>query len=743
MPSYENTLLDQTCKAAVSRQIEYGRQRAVPWGISESCYNATDMHQVYQYRAFGVPGLGFKRGLGDDLVIAPYASALALTVMPREACRNLQRLAADGFLGDYGFYEAVDYTPSRVPRGKHHAIVRVFMAHHQGMSLLAFEQVLLNQPMQRRFMSDPLARATELLLQERVPKQGATLHPHAAEVSAADRPAAGEAGAIMRVFTDPNTPIPEVHLLSNGRYHVMATHAGGGYSRWLNLAVTRWREDATCDCWGTFIYLRERDTGHYWSTAYQPTLRKSDHYEAIFVQARAEYRRRDQGIDTHTEISVSPEDDVEIRRVTLTNLSSRTRHIEVTSFAEVVLAPLNADLAHRSFSNLFVQTEILPDRQAILCTRRRRTPGEQVPWMFHLLAAPGAVAGESSYETDRARFIGRGRTVANPVVLDSRSSPPTLSNTEGSVLDPVVAIRRTISLSPDESAIVQVISGVADTREAALAVLDKYCDRHFVERAFEMAWFQNQEVLRHLNASEADAQVYGRLASSVIYGNALRRAAPGVIARNHLGQSGLWRFAVSGDLPIVLVRIGNLDRIDLVKQVLQAHAYWRVKGLASDLVILNEDFSGYRAALQDQIMGLINAGPEAQVVDKPGGVFVRRAEELSEEDRVLFQTVARVVLTDSAETLVEQVQRRVSAERLPGHLQPLLQPADEPVYPLSVRERIFCNGPGGFTPDGREYVVTLEPGQSTPAPWAKFAMSGNPSARWPHGIAARQRMRWN
>ncbi len=686
MPSYENTLLEQACKAAVSRQIEYGRQRAVPWGISESCYNATDMHQVYQYRAFGVPGLGLKRGLGDDLVIAPYASALALTVMPLEACRNLQTLAANGFLGDYGFYEAVDYTPSRVPRGKHHAIVRTFMAHHQGMSLLAFEQVLLNQPMQRRFMSDPLAQATELLLQERVPKQGATLHPHAAEVSAAARSPTAEAGAIMRVFTDPNTPIPEVHLLSNGRYHVMATHAGGGYSRWHDLAVTRWREDATCDCWGTFIYVRDNDTGRYWSTAYQPTLRRADHYEAIFVQARAEYRRRDQAIETHTEISVSPEDDVEIRRVTLTNQSSRTRHIEVTSYAEVVLAPLNADLAHRSFSNLFVQTEILPDRQAILCTRRRRIPGEQVPWMFHLLAAPGTVADKPSYETDRAKFIGRNRTVANPVVLDSSDSPLALSNTEGSVLDPIVAIRRTITLSPDESATVQIISGVANTREAALALLDKYCDRHFVERAFEMAWFQSQEVLRHLNATEADAQVYGRLASSVIYGNALRRAAPTVISRNRLGQSGLWSFAVSGDLPIVLVRIGDLNRIDLVKQALQAHAYWRMKGLTADLVIVNEDFSGYRAVLQDQIMGLINTGPEAQAMDRPGGVFVRRAEELTEEDRVLFQTVARVVLTDTAETLAEQVMRRVPAERLPSRLVPVQQPSDE-IDPPAVGAR--------------------------------------------------------
>ncbi len=723
MPSYANTLLEQTCKAAVSRQIEYGRQRGVPWGISESCYNATDTHHVYQYRAFGVPGLGFKRGLGDDLVIAPYASALALTVMPRAACRNLQRLAADGFLGGYGFYEAVDYTPSRLPPGKDHAVVRSFMAHHQGMSLLAFAHVLLNRPMQHRFMSDPLVQATQLLLQERVPKQGATLHPHAAEVSAAARPAAAEAGAIMRVFSDPDTPIPEVHLLSNGSYHVMATHAGGGYSRWRDLAVTRWREDATCDGWGTFIYLRDCDTGHYWSTAYQPTLRKADHYQAIFVQARAEYRRRDEAIEAHTEISVSPEDDVEIRRVTLTNQSSRTRHIEVTSYAEVVLAPLNADLAHRAFSNLFVQTEILPERQAIVCTRRRRIPGERAPWMFHLLAAPGAVAGEASYETDRARFIGRGRTAANPRVLDSTDSPTALSNTQGPVLDPIVAIRRTLSLSPDETATVQIISGVADTREAALALAEKYCDRHFVERAFEMAWFQSQEVLRHLKASEADAQVYGRLATSVIHGTALRRAAPSVIARNRLGQSGLWRFAVSGDLPIVLLRIGDLNRIDLVQQALQAHAYWRMKGLTVDLVIVNEDFSGYRAILQDQITGLINAGPEAHIIDRPGGVFLRRAEELSEEDRVLFQTVARVVVTDTAETLLEQVERRVPAERLPSRLEPSQQRAAEPAQALAARERIFFNGLGGFTPDGREYVVTLEPGQSTPAPWANVIAS--------------------
>jgi cellobiose phosphorylase len=723
MQDYDNTLLAQTCKTVVSRQIEYGRQRGVPWGISESGYNTTDASQIYQYRAFGVPGLGFKRGLGDDLVIAPYASALALMVAPQEACRNLQTLAAGGFLGDYGFFEAIDYTPSRVPRGKSNAIVRSFMAHHQGMSLLAFEHVLLDKLMQRRFMSAPLVKATELLLQERVPKRGATLHPHVAEVTATAKPPVADAAGIMRVFTNPNTAFPEVHLLSNGRYHVMASNAGGGYSRWHDLAVTRWREDTTSDDCGTFIYLRDCDNGRYWSSAYQPTLSKPEHYEAIFVQGRAEYRRRDQAIEAHTEIAVSPEDDVEIRRVTLTNLSSRTRRIEVTSYAEVILATFNSDMSHRAFSNLFVQTEILPERDAILCTRRPRTPGEQVPWMFHLLAAPGLDAAEVSYETDRARFIGRGRSLENPIALDFIKNFTSLSNTSGSVLDPVVAIRRSVNLLADASATVHIISGVADTREAALVLLGKYCDKHFIERAFEMAWFQSQSVLRHINATEADAQVFGRLAGSVIYGNAMRRAAPSIIVRNQLKQSGLWRFSVSGDLPIVLLCIGDINRIDLVKQVLHAHAYWRMKGLTVDLVIINEDFSGYRAVLQDQIMGLINAGVEAKTTDKSGGVFVRRIDDLSEDERVLFMTVARIVFTDSSETLIEQVERRALVERAADLFEatrpaPVLQ-----MSPLPDPERIFNNGLGGFTADGREYVITLAPGQTTPAPWANVIAS--------------------
>ncbi|MEI7685428.1 MAG: glucoamylase family protein, partial [Planctomycetota bacterium] len=431
MPSYENTLLDQTCRAAVRRQINYGRQRGVPWGISESGYNTIDLHSNYQYRAFGVPGLGLKRGLAEDVVIAPYATALALMVAPEEACKNLERLAFEGQLGAFGMYEAIDYTPSRLPPGESRVTVRQFMAHHQGMSLLSLAYVLLDKPMQRRFEADPMLRAADLLLQERIPKACSPIFPHVAEASATRAVSAEDEGA-MWICTDLSGPSPDAHLLSNGRYHVAITSAGGGYSRWRDLAVTRWREDATRDSWGTYCYLRDLDSGVLWSATMQPTLKQGKRYQAIFTQARAEFRRSDDRLDTHTEISVSPEDDIELRRTTITNRSKYARTIEITSYAEVVLALPSHDLAHPAFSNLFVQTELMRNRQAILCTRRPRSAEERPPWMMHLMTIRGTTVGSASFETDRMKFIGRGRTLAAPAAMEEAKA---LSNSEGPVLD--------------------------------------------------------------------------------------------------------------------------------------------------------------------------------------------------------------------------------------------------------------------------------------------------------------------
>jgi cyclic beta-1,2-glucan synthetase len=717
MPTYENTLLDQSYVAAVERQIEYGRQRGVPWGMSESGYNTVDVHLNYQYRAFGVPGLGLKRGLGEDLVVAPYASALALMVAPEAACLNLQRLAVGGMEGRHGLFEAIDYTPSRQRRGESSAVVRSFMAHHQAMSLLAYAYVLLGRPMQKRFESNPLFQATLLLLQERIPR--ATLfHSQAPDLSSL-RAAGVGTGLPVRVLTNPDTAIPEVQLLSNGRYHVMMTNAGGGSSHWKDLAVTRWREDSTADNWGSFCYLRDEATGEYWSTAYQPTLKQAEHYEAIFSEGRAEFRRRDLDFETHTEIVVSPEDDIELRRVHITNRSRSPRAIDVTSYAEVVLAPAAADALHPAFSNLFVQTEILQGRHAILCSRRPRSLEEHVPWMFHLMTVRGADAQDISFETDRMRFIGRGGSVAAPLAMTD-SGP--LSNTEGSVLDPITAIRHRMIIAAGATATIDMVSGAGETRDAVLHLVDKYQDRRLANRAFELTWTHSQVVLRQLNATEADSQLYARLASSVIYANASLRAPASVLLRNRRGQSGLWGYAVSGDLPIVLLQISDAANIELVRQLVQAHAYWRLKGLAVDLVIWNEDHDVYRQRLQEQIIGLIAAGVEAHVVDRPGGIFVRHAEQISTEDRVLFQSVARVILSDSLGTLADQINGRAVAEVRMPPLAPMRTrrprvsvtsvASDPPGHGL-----ILFNGTGGFSPDGREYVITPATGGATPAPW--------------------------
>jgi len=714
MPNYENTLLDQTYQAVVARQIEYGSLRGVPWGMSESGFNTVDVHFNYQYRAFGVPGLGLKRGLAEDLVVAPYASALALMVAPEAAYLNLQRLADAGLLGKFGFYEAIDYTPLRQRRGESSTVVRSYMAHHQGMSLLSLAYLLLDRPMQKRFVSDPLLQATLLLLQERIPRATA-LFPHKAQLSDI-RPTSGTLETPIRVFDSPDTPIPQVQLLSNGRYHVMVTNAGGGYSQWKNLAVTRWREDTTCDNRGSFCYLRDAASGELWSTAHQPTLKRADSYAAIFSEGRAEFRRRDHDIDTHTEIVVSPEDDIELRRVRITNRSRTRRTIEVTSYAEVVLAPAVAEALHPAFSNLFVQTEIIEPRRAILCTRRPRSVDESVPWMFHLMAVHGADVGEISYETDRLQFIGRGNTVAAPQALNGAA---TLSGSQGSVLDPIVAIRCRITLDPDESATIDIVSGIGETRDAALGLVDKYQDRRIADRVLELAWTHAQVVLRQINATEADAQLYGRLASSVIYANSSLRADAAILVKNRRGQSGLWGYAISGDLPIMLLQIGDPAHIDMVRQLVQAHAYWRLKGLAVDLVIWNEDRAGYRQLLQDQIMGLIAAGIEPHAMDRPGGIFVRQAEQISDEDRILIQSVARAIITDSRGTLAEQINRRGPVEVRVPRLKPTRNQRVEPpaTAGLPRRDLILFNGLGGFTRDGHEYVIMTTPDEVTPAPW--------------------------
>jgi cellobiose phosphorylase len=707
MPIFENTLLYQTSKIIVKRQIEYAAQKKKPWGISESGYNLVDAGLNYQYRAFGVPGIGLKRGLEEDMVIAPYASMLALMVSPRKACSNLQLMSEQGFEGRFGFYEAIDYTPARQPRGKTHSIIYSYMAHHQGMSLLSLAYQLLDKPMQKRFISDLRFQATLLLLQEQIPK-ATIFYAHTADLFETHTTA--DIIPIRRI-TNVHTPIPEIQLLTNGQYQLMITNSGAGYSRWKGYAINRWREDATLDDRGMFCYIKDTATGNFWSNTYQPTLIATKGYEAIFTQGRAEFHRFDQGIETRTEIVISPEDNTEIRSIRLRNKTSLIKVLDITSYAEIVLATQTSDEAHPAFSNLFIQTEILPEKNAIMCSRRPRSIEEKPPWMFHQMDVYNTIIESVSYETDRMEFIGRGRTVAYPQAMDI----DILSGHQGPVLDPVMSIRYRISIKPNQTAKIDLIYGISETKETCENILLKYQDSLLKNRVFELSWTHSQLMLRQINATETDAQLYDRLATFIVYANHFLRAENSVIQGNMRGQSGLWAHSVSGDLPIVLLHIKTPEGIDIAKQMIQAHSYLRMKGLAADLVIWNDNHGSYRQNMHEQILGLITA----ETTQGLGTVFVKSADQFSTEDRILFESIARVIIRDDHGTLMEQLNNQIMDPAPPPSFKPratnLAYNQRSVALPANL---LFFNGHGGFTPDGREYKIISSKENFTPAPWS-------------------------
>ncbi|MEO8603574.1 MAG: glucoamylase family protein, partial [bacterium] len=721
------SLLEQTSRFVVRRQIQYGAKLGVPWGVSESAYNARDLELTYQYSNFGIPGLGLKRGLSADVVVAPYATALAAMVDAQAAAQNFVRLEAAGGRGQYGWYEALDYTPTRLADGEPVAVVRAYMAHHQGMTLLALTNVLHRGAMRARFHAEPIVQATELLLQERMPRDTAVARPRAEEVAAAAT-VRELLPPMLRRLNSPHDPVPRTHLLSNGRYTVMLTAAGSGYSRWQDLAVTRWREDPTCDAWGAYVFLRDVRSGSVWSAGYQPTAVEPDSYEVDFSEDRAEIVRHDGSISTTLEVAVSADDDAEVRRVSLSNLGSRTREIELTSYAELVLAPPAADVAHPAFSKLFVQTSYMPVLGALLATRRRRSPGEPEVWAAHLAVVEGESVGEAQFETDRARFLGRGHDIRNPIsVMDGRP----LSNTVGAVLDPIFALRQQVRIPPGATVRVAFWTLVAPTRSAVLDLADKHLEPTAFERTVTLAWTQAQVQLHYLGIGRDEAHLFQRLASHVLYSDPTLRPSSAVLARNERGPSTLWAHSISGDWPIVLVRINEAEDLEVVRQLLRAHEYWRMKQLVVDLVILNERSTSYAQDLQGALEALVRASqsrrhPEARPA--PGSVFLLRADLVSLEVRTLLQTAARAVLLSRRGSLAAQLKRLEEAERdapryarretvapLAGRsIKSPIAPRDAAAAPSPLE---FFNGLGGFAAGGQEYVTTLGDGQWTPAPW--------------------------
>jgi cyclic beta-1,2-glucan synthetase len=709
------SLLAQTGRLIVRRQIAYGKSLGLPWGISESAYNARDLEFTYQYSNFGVPGLGLKRGLGDNTVVAPYATALATMVDPTAAARNFERLASLGARGRYGFYEALDYTPIRVPEGASVAIVRAYMAHHQGMTIVAIADALLDGAMRDRFRAEPMVQATELLLQEGTPRDVAVVRPWAAEAMHATARQIGPQGG-RRLATAHSASLA-THLLSNSKYAVMVTAAGSGYSRWRGIAVTRWREDATCDDCGSYVYLRDVVSGDVWSAGFQPSGAEPDSYEVVFNEDRAEITRHDGTLCTTLEVMVSGESDAEVRRISINNSGNRAREIDVTSYAELVLAAQADDVAHPAFMKLFVETEYLADVGAILATRRRRSPTEQEVWAAHLAIVDGETVGKPEVETDRARFLGRGHDNHEPIsITDGRP----LSNTVGTVLDPVFALRHRVRVAPGAIVRIAFWTVVAASRADVLDLVDKHRDATAFERAGTLAWTQAQVQLHHLGIDPGEAGLFQRLAGHLLHAGPALRPSSDTIRRGAGAQPGLWTMSISGDLPIALLRIADVEHLDLVRQLLQAHEYWRMKQLAVDLVILNERASSYVEDLQVALETLVRASQSSEsdaMERRRGSVFVLRADVLATETHALLVSVARVVLVGQRGSLADQLDRVPEPKEAQRITRKEVVASAEPRIAPPTKGLEFFNGLGGFAADGHEYVTILGPGLSTPAPW--------------------------
>jgi cyclic beta-1,2-glucan synthetase len=737
MESFPFTLLDQTYTGAVRRQIAYGAERSVPWGVSESAYNSRDRAQTYQYRAFGVPDLALKRGLDKDLVVAPYATALALMVEPHQAMRNLATLEKMGALGPYGFRDAVDFT--RPTPGSTRGLVGAYMAHHIGMSLVALDNAINNEVWPHRFHEDAIVKSAELILFERIPRRFMMSEAQTGELEETPRRRGATDKPAARHLDTADTAQPRVTLLGHSPYTVMITNGGAGYARFESMAVTRWRNDGTLDDTGQWCYVRDISTGRVWSAAAQPVGGEPEWYRVTFASDRATFQRRDGDIDTRLEVTVVPDDSAEVRRVTITNNGPSARDIELTTYGEICLSDPDADRGHPAFQNLFVETEFVAAHSAVLATRRPRSSDERSVWLVHVAAIGREAVGGVSCETDRAAFVGRNRSTRDPVALETDGPLP---GTTGAPLDPIFALRTRITVPAGQSARVAFTTIVAPERDRALELADRYADPYSAQRALDLSWMHTQVELRELGITPADAALYQELAGYLLYSNPAVRVPAREIMQVRRGRDALWAHGISGDWPILLATVDASAGVATVKELLQAHHYWRLKGLTADLVLLNTYPPTYLQELHDELQAALMASSEAGIADKPGGVFLRRRDLMSPDDLATLRATARVHVLCDGLRLSEILDLPETAIQVPPPFVPLghEQTGTGPVVPglLAVaaarsgnappapapRALAFDNGAGGFLPDGT-YEIRLTDGATTPAPWVNCIANAN------------------
>lgn len=708
-------ILNHSNQMAVDAQMEWGKSHGLPWGISESAFNARDREMNYQYYAFGVPTLALKRS-GGDYVVAPYASILAAQIRPQAAVRNLATLRALGAEGPFGFYDAVDFAPNRLRDGQGHAVVRNVMAHHHGMSIMAIANTVMDGIHRERFHADPVVRASELLLQEKSPRDitPVTRAPSAKGLGRGAMPAVGDT---QTAIDEPGRAEREVALITNGRFSTILSSTGAGRTMLGGIALNRWSPDPTLDDGGIYILMRDVQSGEWWSATHSPCSGRDERASAVFSDHKAEFFKTANAIESRLEIIAATEGNADGRRLTLRNRSGSDKTIEITSYGEIVLDNPASDRAHPAFSKMFVQTEIRDNGALIVASRRPRDPRGKAVHLAHLVAGPdGAITPAAEAETDRRAFIGRGRSLGDAAAFDRGA---TLGGSQGHTLDPIFAIRRRVRVPAGKSVSLTYWTLIAETESERDRMAAHYARPAVFEHELRLAWTYSQVQLRHLNVSLDEAKLFRSYASLLIWPDLRLAATPK--RRTELGPQGdLWPMGISGDDPILLLRIDDEADLPIVREALRMHEFLRNRGVAHDVVILNERASSYVQDLQHAIQQLVDTAWQTAGPSAPRHVHAVRRDQISKASFDTLVSSARIMLHTRNGKLAEQLDRLRDAAAPPSPPPARRRPTERPLPRPDEPSRSplkFWNGFGGFAPDGREYVLRLAHDRPTPHPW--------------------------
>lgn len=764
MKSFKNTIWDLTYSSVVSAQIGYGEKKNTPWGISESAYYEFDVNQNYQYKAFGVPGIGLKRGLEQEVVISPYSSIMALPYDAKSSIKNLKKLYDMKFYGRYGFIEAIDYSDEK-PKEEAKE-VRCYMVHHLGMSLLALDNILNNDILKERFHNIPEIKAAEILLKEKVPEN--ITFEREVDISIANNKKLEKEDFIPRIFKGNKGEDQEVLLLSNGTYSTMIAHDGSGYSKKDDMTVYRWKGDSTSDSSGTFFYIKNLNSNDYWSATYEPCKESNEDYLVEFTLDKAKYERKDGSITTNYEVTLASEDNVEVRKLSLKNTGEKLRTLEITSYLEVTLQSFEGDAVHPSFSNLFISTEYNEETKSLIGNRRPRAKGAITNYIFHTIASNHDLDGDLTYETSRLNFIGRNRNLRYPEVMDNDAP---LQNTVGTVLDPIMSIRSRITLKPGEEKSIYYLTGVGESKEEILELIRSYKDVPKIEKSADAYNYSNQLELKHIGIRSAQANIYQSLASYILYLHSGRKNREDYIRNIKMNQENLWSYGISGDLPIIFLIIESEDDIDLLRQVINMHYYFRNKGIKTDLVIYNEEELSYEEPLQKNIISTIRNSVARENINKSGGIFIHNKSTMSDNIRDFIIGISKLYINSKEGALAKQLTEAVeykyneyrNKEEL-SHINRIKVDINESDYikgfvdrqinkvdndsdevlkevkhsnhekenmnkaselrkteirnnHFDISELDFFNGYGGFKKSDKSYIIRLKDYENTPAPW--------------------------